>query len=87
MLVKLLFINMMVKNMAIEFKNRKKNALAVAIHPGTTATELSRPYLSNFNLKVWEPNQTAEHILRVIDGLKPDNNGDFLNWDGTIIPY
>lgn len=80
-------LNMMVKNMAIEFKNRKKNALAVAIHPGTTATELSRPYLSNFNLKVWEPNQTAEHILRVIDGLKPDNNGDFFNWDGTIIPY
>ncbi len=80
-------LNMMVKNMAIEFKNRNKKTFAVAIHPGTTETHLSKPFLSGFSLKVWSPDETAEHILNVISEIGPEKSGSFLNWDGSTIPW
>lgn len=80
-------LNMIVKNMAIEFKHRKLNVIALAIHPGTTKTKLSAPYLKGVSGKIWEPEETAEHIIKLIDGIKMEQSGHFENYDGNEISY
>ncbi len=80
-------LNMFVKNIALEFKNRRLKTVALAIHPGTTDSKLSRPYLSGTGLKVWTPEETAGHLVEVIEAADPKHTGHFENWDGSELPY
>lgn len=81
-------LNMLIKTTAIESQRRKAKHCIVAIHPGTTKSELSEPFSSNVdNSKYYTPKQTAERILNVIDNLSPENTGEFRNWDGSHIQW
>ena len=63
-------------------------ARVLAIHPGTTDTALSRPFQRNVKPhKLYNPEQTAARILRVIREAGPAQSGSFLNWDGKEIPW
>lgn len=79
-------LNMFVKNMAIEFKNRHLNAAALAINPGSTDTKLSRPYLKGGG-KIWTPDEAAAHVLNVIEETSLKDSGRFENWDGSELPF
>jgi hypothetical protein len=57
----------------------------VAIHPGTTLTALSEPFVRRHAHRT--PAESAERILAVIDGLSADDTGKLLNWDGREIPW
>ena len=80
-------LNMLIKNLDIEFKRSNFNCKVVAIHPGTTETSLSKKYLNNVKYKVYSSTETANHILDLC--LKIDNkeSGNFLHWDGTKIKW
>ena len=81
-------LNQFIKTLAIECRIKYPNAALVAIHPGTTDTELSRPYQNSVKPgKLYTPEQTASRILNVIDSTGPERSGEFLNWDGNPIPW
>ncbi|MCI5072365.1 SDR family NAD(P)-dependent oxidoreductase [bacterium] len=82
-------LNMAIKNISIEFKRRHQDSIVVAIHPGTTETDLSKPFIKNAAKKyiIHQPQQTGDHILKIIEGLSPNETGSFFSWDGSLIPW
>lgn len=56
-------------------------AISVVIHPGWVETDMGG---SGAPLSIAE---SAEGVKRVMDGLRPEDNGKFLTWDGRIHPW
>ncbi|MBV5261097.1 SDR family NAD(P)-dependent oxidoreductase [Synechococcus moorigangaii CMS01] len=81
-------LNMYLKNIAIEWGRMAPNIIVVALHPGTTDTDLSKPFQKHVPPeKLFTPERTVTQLRRVIDGLTPQNSGDFLSWDGSLLPW
>lgn len=81
-------LNMLVRNLSIELPRKYRPLACVAVHPGTTLSPLSRPFARSLaQLQVHEPGETAENILDVAEGLTENDNGTFLSWDGSAIPW
>lgn len=81
-------LNMIVRNFALELASKRPGAIAVALHPGTVATALSRPFVGAAdNRTVFSPQDAAGHLLKVIGGLVPADSGCCLAWDGAKIPF
>ena len=79
-------LNMATVNMSIELK--RKGAIAIALHPGTTDTGLSEPFQKNVKPeKLFTPQYSAGSMLDVIEGLKPEDTGRFFAYDGSPIEY
>ena len=81
-------LNQFLKTLAIECRLRHPRATILAIHPGTTDTDLSRPFQRNVQPgKLYAPAQSAARILEVVHNSSVADNGRFLNWDGSEIPW
>lgn len=81
-------LNMLVRNFSIELPRKCRPLACVAIHPGTTLSPLSEPFSRSLaQLTVHQPAETAQNIASVISSLDEDNNGQFLSWDGSRIPW
>lgn len=81
-------LNMMVKNLSVELPRRYAPIACVALHPGTTRSALSEPFGQSLaNLKVHDAPETADNLFRVIDSLSEDDNGRFISWDGSDLPW
>ena len=80
-------LNQIVKSCSIEFKRKKSNIIFVCIHPGTVLTNLSNPFLNKDKNNFFTPEESAKKILKVISTLKIENSGNFLDYQGKIIPY
>jgi NAD(P)-dependent dehydrogenase (short-subunit alcohol dehydrogenase family) len=81
-------LHQVIRTCAIELARKNKNAICVALHPGTVDTGLSAPFLRGVSpQKLFKPEQSAEHLLRVINGLTPGDSGGVFGWDGARIPY
>ena len=81
-------LNMLVRNLSIELPRRCKPVACVSLHPGTTESALSEPFSQSLaKLNVHTPEETATNLLEVLDGLGEDDNGKFLSWDGTELPW
>ena len=80
--------NMFTRTLSIELARRAPNAICVALHPGTVDTDLSRPFQRNVvPERLFDPDRAAHQLLKVIEGLTPEQSGSFLAWDGTPIPW
>lgn len=79
-------LNMFMKNISIEFSRRKLKTKVLSVHPGTTLTKLSEPFLSGSSLKLWSPEETARHVLNTVFSTQC-GTGSFLNWDGEVLPW
>jgi hypothetical protein len=56
-----------------------------ALHPGTTATELSLPFQKSVKPeKLFTAEQTAEYLAKVIE---VSETGKFYSWDGSELPW
>ena len=80
-------LNMFLKNISIEFSRKRLKSIVLAIHPGTTITELSKPFISNTKYQLHTPEDTAQNILKVLEDKTLDNNGEFYSWDGESIKW
>lgn len=81
-------LNMLLKTASIEFKRTHKQLTIAAIHPGTTDTELSKPFQERLPAdKLFTPELSAQRIWQVVENLKPEQSGDLLFWDGERLPY
>ena len=80
--------NMFTRTLAIEWARSHRNVICVALHPGTTDTDLSRPFQANVPPgKLFSTGRTVRQLLEVIDRLAPADTGRFLAWDGSEIPW
>jgi NAD(P)-dependent dehydrogenase (short-subunit alcohol dehydrogenase family) len=81
-------LNMLVRNFAIEFAARNPRGIVVAVHPGTVNTELSRPFKRAVpEGALFEPKQSAMHMLAMLESLSPNDSGGLFAWSGERIPY
>ncbi len=81
-------LNMVIRNLAIELNRTHPDAIAVALHPGTVATELSKPFQRNVAQdKLFTPEYSAEQLISVMDGLTPEDSGHLFAWDGQRIAW
>ena len=79
-------LNMMVRNIAIEWSRRNARSIAVALHPGTVDTPLSQPFQNNVPApRLFDRERAALQLLDVLDGLKPADTGRIFAWDGSEI--
>ena len=79
-------LNQLVHSAAIELARRRKEAICVALHPGTVASSLSAPFAKT-GLDVRPPAAAAADLLAVLDGLTPADSGGFFAYDGSAIPW
>jgi NAD(P)-dependent dehydrogenase (short-subunit alcohol dehydrogenase family) len=81
-------LNMSIRTTAIEYKRTCPQAILVALHPGTTDTQLSRPFQRNVPPeKLFSVDRTVTQLLTVIDRLEPSDSGEFFSWDGSKLPW
>ncbi len=81
-------LNQLMRTLALECRRRLPRACVVSIHPGTTDTQLSKPFQRNIDDdKLYSPDQSAARILSVLDNLRPEHTGRFYNWNGEEIPW
>jgi NAD(P)-dependent dehydrogenase (short-subunit alcohol dehydrogenase family) len=63
------------------------NAMAVALHPGTVKTDLSKDFWSNVKKeKLFERDWVAEQLIDVIKRVGVDGRGKCWDWDGKEVP-
>ena len=81
-------LNMLVRNYAIELGRTHKQAVCVALHPGTVDTGLSEPFQSNLpEGQLTAPAEAAGNLLRVLDGLSPEDSGQLFDWAGERVEF
>lgn len=82
-------LNMCVKNVSLEFSRslRLKKCKVVAMHPGTTHTNLTKGFTKNVKHKVWQPLEASENILKTLEKIDINSNKIFYNWDGRAIDW
>jgi len=81
-------LNQIIKTASIETKRRYPQLILAALHPGTTDTDLSKPFQANVPAeKLFTPQFVAERLMSVLMGLTPEDSGGFFAWDGQSIPY
>jgi NAD(P)-dependent dehydrogenase (short-subunit alcohol dehydrogenase family) len=81
-------LNMFIKTTAIEYKRTCPQAIVVALHPGTTDTQLSLPFQRNVPPeKLFSVDRTVTQLLTVIDRLESSDSGEFFAWDGSRLPW
>ena len=79
-------LNQATRNMANEM--RRREIIAVALHPGTTDTDLSLPFQKNVRPeKLFSTEFTANALLDVLEGLRLEDSGEFFAYDGSRIEY
>ena len=81
-------LNQLTKTMSVEFSRKKPKISAIALHPGTNDTDLSKPFQRNYPKdKIFPKEYGVERMLQVIDGVGEEDNGKFYAWDGEEIPW
>lgn len=78
--------NQLVRCAAIELARTRKEAVCVALHPGTVHTDLSAPF-SKSGLDVRPPETAATDLLAVIDGLTAERSGTLIDQNGETVPF
>ncbi len=76
--------NQIVHTAAIEIARQYKQAVVVALHPGTVATPFTQKYPGHRKVT---PDKAAANLLTVLDGLTPADTGGFFDWAGKRVPW
>lgn len=79
-------LNQFVRAAAIELHRRSRDAICVALHPGTVDTKLSAPFGKD-GLNVRAPDVAASELLDVLEGLDAEANGGFFDYQGRRVPW
>ena len=78
-------LNQIVRGAAIELGRSHKQAICVALHPGTVATPFTEKYLGRH--PAVEPAEAATNLLKVLDSLRPADTGGFFDWAGKAVAW
>lgn len=81
-------LNMLVANLAIEFRRSHPQAVIVALHPGTVDTPLSAPFQRGLrDGQLQSPSACAAALLTTLAQLQPKDSGGLFAWDGARLPW
>jgi NAD(P)-dependent dehydrogenase (short-subunit alcohol dehydrogenase family) len=79
-------LNQLIRCFSIELSSKRPQAICVGLHPGTVDTEMSKPYQAGVpHDKLLAPEQSARHLLGVLDGLTTEQSGRVYDWAGLEI--
>jgi NAD(P)-dependent dehydrogenase (short-subunit alcohol dehydrogenase family) len=78
-------LNQMIRSASIEVSRSHNQAICVALHPGTVATDFTAKYLGRHPSV--PPAEAAQNLLSVINDLTPDQTGQFFDWQGKAVPW
>ena len=80
--------NQLLRCLSIEWTRRWPLATVSLLHPGTTDTDLSRPFQSFVAPeKLFSPERAARQLVEVLLQQTPEHSGAFLAWDGQSIDW
>jgi NAD(P)-dependent dehydrogenase (short-subunit alcohol dehydrogenase family) len=79
-------LNQIVRTAAIELKRSHPDAVLLAMHPGTVDTPLSAPFQKT-GLNVRSPSAAVDQMLATIDRAGPTQSGQFLDYEGNVLPW
>jgi len=78
-------LNQIVRGAAIEIGRTHRQAVCVALHPGTVATSFTAGYAGRHPTVA--PDEAATNLLAVLDGLTPAQSGGFYDYAGVVVPW
>lgn len=78
-------LNQFLRSAAIEIGRSHKQAICVALHPGTVATAFTEKYVGRHPAVA--PELAAERLIDVIDRLEPHQSGGFFDYAGAVVPW
>jgi len=76
--------NQIVRGAAIEIGRKYRDAVVVALHPGTVATPFTADYPGHRKV---EATEAARNLLNVLDDLGSGESGRFYDWAGKEVPW
>lgn len=79
-------LNQIVRTTALELRFSHRQAIVVALQPGTVATPLSEPYRAR-SPEVLSPAYATGELLKVLDGLDAENSGRLYDFEGQQLPF
>lgn len=81
-------LNMLMRNVAIEYARKNPQTIVVTLHPGTTNTRLSQPFQRTVPPeKLFPVERTVDQLLGVLKTLTEQDSGQFFSWDGSRLPW
>ena len=78
-------LNHMIHGAAVELARSHPQAICVALHPGTVATDFTRKYLGRHPSV--PPEEAARNLIGVLDGLEVKDTGLFFDWAGKRVAW
>ncbi len=78
-------LNQIVRGAAIELGRTRKQAICVALHPGTVETPFTAEYAARHSTVTAEV--AARNLLDVVDGLDVAHSGGFFDYSGAAVPW
>lgn len=80
--------NMLLRTIAREWRLSHRNAVMVALHPGTVYSRLSEPFVSpGYKNTVHTPAECADHLVRVLGAMTAESSGGFFDWEGNAVAW
>jgi NAD(P)-dependent dehydrogenase (short-subunit alcohol dehydrogenase family) len=76
--------NQIVRGAAIEIGRKRKEAVVVALHPGTVETPFTAAYSGHRKMSAPE---AAGKLLDVLEALTPAQSGSFFDYAGAEVPW
>ncbi|MEI8609747.1 hypothetical protein P4S70_12410 [Enterovibrio sp. Hal110] len=81
-------LNMFIKNLAIEWGRKSPESSVIAMHPGTTPSDLSEPFTKNWpQEKLYSPETTASRIVSLFTSMTASDSGQLYHHDHSVIPW
>ena len=78
-------LNQLLHGAAIELARTHPEAVVLALHPGTVATDFTAKYAGRH--RTVPPQEAAANLLSVIEGATPRMSGGFYDYAGEAIPW
>lgn len=78
-------LNMLIRNIAIEWQRKNPQSIVVGLHPGTVETALSAPFKGNPAHERFTPARSVQDMLDALYGLSPQESGQIFAYDGSVI--
>ncbi len=78
-------LNQLIHSAAIELARTHKKLACVTLHPGTVATRFTEKYQSNH--PTISPQEAAQRLVHVVENVRAEDTGKFLDNRGQVIPW
>lgn len=81
-------LNMAIKTVSIEWKHKVPNCCILLFHPGTTDTNLSKPFQARLPKgQLHSADVTAQSLLEIIKNSSPSDSGKFISFNDSTISW